>query len=59
MIRVDLDEREQHMDLDDVVRAKAGLPIPPARTRKARPVRAQIFLGDRAEQSDNNARAHS
>lgn len=50
VIRVDLDEREQHIELDDVARAKAELPnFARAHAEANGQFVAQIFLGAQAE----------
>ncbi|TAY52944.1 CBASS cGAMP-activated phospholipase [Rhizobium leguminosarum] len=51
VIRVDMDERERHMDLDDVARAKAELPnFARAHAESNGQLIRQIFLADEVDQ---------
>ncbi|WP_160004740.1 CBASS cGAMP-activated phospholipase [Rhizobium sp. 18055] len=51
VIRVDMDEREKHIDLDDVTRAKAELPnFARAHAESNGQLIKQMFLGDRVDE---------
>lgn len=51
VIRVDLDERERHMDLDDVARAKAELPnFARSHAESSGQLIRQIFLADEVDE---------
>jgi hypothetical protein len=57
VIRVDLDEREQHMDLDDVIRAKAEMPsLARAHAEANGALIQQMFLFGEAERFTNFGR---